>query len=242
MTRLRPSALAASACAVALVLAGCSDDEKGNGDGDAEADAVVCGTGKVGPAEGPAAEGVRITGYEADYEIDGKGGGLHAEEKITVDYDDGEHHGIYRDFDADELTVSDVTGTVDGETLAQVSPGPDGTRLTIGDPDSTLEPGEHVFGITFSSGAVLEPATDVDQDWQFEATVIDPGWTLDIEDAEVRIALPEGSSGDVSCVVGAGAEAHIDGAGTSTLVLTADEVPAGSGVRVIAGVDVDPYE
>lgn len=226
-----------------VVLAGCSGDGDGDGDDrDAAADVVVCEEGTLGDKAGPTDSAVRITAYDAVYRIARKGGGLRAEETITAEFDDAAHHGIFRDFDQDELTITDATGSVDGEPQAQVGPGPHGTRITLGNPDVTLDPGEHVFEIGFEANAVLAPATDVDQDWQFDAEVIDPGWTLDIEDVEVRIELPADTSGDVSCVVGPGASASIEGAGTATLVVTADEVPAGSGVRVVAGTDVDPYE
>lgn len=237
MTAAPRTAVVVTSVAVTFALAGCSGDEKAHGD-KAATDAVTCVDGTVGEAGGPAEADVRVTGYDADLAITGKGG-LRGHESITVEYDDGGHHGIYRDFDEDDFTLTEVTGKLDGTTSAQVGPGPSGTRVTIGDPEVALDPGEHAVDIAYRASNVIAPAEDGSRKGQFAATVISPAWTLDIEDAVVRIHLPRGTSGDVACTVGDGASAHIDGAGTSTLVLTADEVPAGSGVRVVA--EVAPY-
>lgn len=244
MSPRRRTSLVLPAAVLALALAACSDDG-GDGGDKADDDTVACDSGTVGAGQGQAGAdaGALITSYDADYRIAGDGAALEASETITVELDDASHHGIFRDFDDDELIVADVSGTVDGKPQAQVGPGAGGgPRLTLGHPDKTLKPGEHVFDIAFEASSVLQPATEVDQDWQFAATVIGSDWAIDIEEAEVRIELPDGSSGDVVCTVGPGASAIVAGVGTSTLVLTADEVPAGSGVHVVAGTDVDPYE
>jgi hypothetical protein len=237
VTAAARTAAVATSVAVTLALAGCSGDEGARGD-KAATDSVTCVDGTVGEAGGPAEDDARVTGYDADLAITGKGG-LRGHESITVEYDDGGHHDIYRDFDDDDFTLTDVTAELDGTTSAQVGPGPSGTRVTIGDPEVALDPGEHVVDIAYRASNAIAPADDGGQTGRFAANVIGAGWALDIEDAVIRIHLPPGTSGDVACTVGDGASAHIDGAGTSTLVLTADEVPAGSGVRVVA--EVAPY-
>jgi hypothetical protein len=238
---------ALSVAAALVVLAGCGEDPTSSGDdGDAPAlDGVPCETGDPGAGLGEAEpsaidEGVVINEYDARLTISDSGD-LAATETLTVEFPDSDHHGIYRDFSEDDYAVADPSGTVDGEPHSEVERATDGVRLVLGQDDVTLDAGEHTFGIAYAASGVLEPATEVDQDRQFDASILDPGWALDIEHASITIGLPA-PAGDVSCVAGLGATASIDGAGTTTLVLTADGVPAGSGVRVLVGVDVEPDE
>ncbi len=224
-----------SGVVVAAALAGCgSDDDGGSGDDDGSSSkSIACEQGTVGPAGGPAENDVRITGYDASLTV-AASGDLAAAETITVEFDDSEHHGIFRDFN-DDISVVGATGTVDGAPSGSFADDHDRSRLTLGDADVTLPAGEHEFGVAYTADTVL------DQDRQLDQTVLDSQWALDISDATVTIALPD-AAGDVSCIAGPGATASISGAGTATLVVTADEVPAGSGVRVLAGVDADPDE
>ena len=245
MTTRRPSLLLAVTCTlVAAALAGCGSDSDGSddtsGDGAPPAGAVQCEEGTVGDAGDPAEADVRITRYDAQLTI-ADTGALHATETIAAEFDDGEHHGIVRNLPGKDYAVSAATGTVDGAPSGVFNADvPGGGHLTLGDADVTLAAGEHVFGVDYTADSALEPSTGVAQDQQFDAAVIDPAWSLDIADATVTITLPA-DSGDVSCIVGPGATATITGVGTPTLVMTADEVPAGSGVRVLVGVDVPPH-
>ena len=68
------------------------------------------------------------------------------------------------DFAGEDYPVTDATGTLDGAPSGSFAADVLGGRLTLGDADTTLPAGEHVFGVTYSANAVLEPATDVDQD------------------------------------------------------------------------------
>ena len=221
--------MAVSCAVAAAALAGCGSDDGGSGDDDAASDSIACHEGTVGPADVTAESDVRITHYDAHLTI-AANGDLTGQETITVEFDDSEHHGIYRKFS--DLVISDATGTLDGAPSGSFTDG----RLTLGDADATLAAGEHSFGVSYTAPAALEPPTDVAQDQQFDAAVINADWALDIADAEVTIVLPA-DDGDVSCIAGPGATASISGAGTTTLVVTAEDVPAGSGVRVLVGVD-----
>jgi hypothetical protein len=227
------SAAAAVACG--------ADDDSGGDDDRQSGSTIECEDGTVGQAGATAETDVRITRYDAQLTIADAGGDLTAAETITVQFDDSEHHGIFRDFSGEDYPVSDATGTLDGAPSGSFTANVVGGRLTLGDADVTLPAGEHDFGVSYSASDVLRPATDVDQDVQFDAAVLSSEWALDIAGATVTIALPS-DSGDVSCIAGPGATASVAGAGTSTLVVTAGEVPAGSGVRVLVGVDGDPDE
>ena len=241
MTR-RPFLSGASLVLVAAAAVGCApDDDPDDPDGgDAgSASTVECQEGIVGEPGEPAESDVRITGYEAQLSI-APSGDLTGAETITVEYDDSEHHGIFRDFD-DDLGVANAVGTLDGAPSGRFTTGAGGGRLTLGDPDITLSAGEHVFGVDYVADAVLGPPAGADHDLQLNLAVIEPAWSLDIADATVTIELPD-DAGDVSCIAGAGATASITGAGTSTLVVTADEVPAGSGVKVLVGDAAHTYQ
>ena len=150
---------------------------------------VSCEENSVGEGSPEADPAVRITSYEALLTIaDAGDGSLAAQETLTVEFDDSEHHGIFRDFSGEDYPVSDATGTLDGAPSGSFAAGVLGGRLTLGAADTTLSAGEHEFGVDYSANGVLEPSTDVDGDLQFDAAVIESDWALDIADVEVTIA------------------------------------------------------
>lgn len=245
MKRRRTRSLVAALLA-SVVLSACDSGdgggaERGTDDAASEpaVEGIACTEGVVGESGGPAETDVAVTQYQSVLRV-ADDGDLDGSEVITVDFADSEHHGINRDF-VEELSIEEASGTLDGRPSGTFTQGTAGARLTLGDAEVTLPAGEHVFGVVYSANAVLAPASDVAQDWQLDLPVVDSGWALDIAEATVTIELPA-ESGDVSCVAGAGVEATISGAGTSTLVVTAPEVPAGTGIRVLIGTDHDPRE
>lgn len=109
------------------------------------------------------------------------------------------------------------------------------TDIRIGDEFSELPAGEHTYVIRYEMPDVLLPAGDGSR---FYWNLIPSGWRQPIEHADLTLTLPA-ETADVRCAVGRGTTdgcATTEGEGTSTLRITADDLPARTPLTVQAGV------
>ncbi len=164
-------------------------------------------TGAVSAADDP----VTIQSYDASFTVD-SAGTLHAVETITAQFPYG-RHGIYRYFDTSapwdthaRLYPTNIAVTRDGQ--------PDVTDLSwenarhyrvvrIGDPDSYVAPGPHVYVISYDISGALDPQSNGAS--RFYWNVVAGGWEMPMETTTSVVSLPSAISGDIQCAVGNGA-------------------------------------
>ena len=134
------------------------------------------GASSGSPVEDP----VVITDYRAEYVV-GDDGELEAKETITGMFPSG-RHGIFRYWDVANPNNSRIRQLPQVDSV-QLDGGPvpyqmlweDGDRFRvarIGDPDSTLDYGEHVYEIRYTIPGVLDPG-DTGADRRFAASTGD---------------------------------------------------------------------
>ncbi|GAA4709403.1 DUF2207 domain-containing protein [Nocardioides conyzicola] len=204
--------------------------------------------GSLGDDEGPAeSETTTITSYDGDFDV-AKDGDLKVVEKLTVDFPSSGKHGIFRFWDTEDTTAPDsrriphdvkVTmdgGDVDVEMLRQ---GGGRYRVAkIGDADSTVSPGEHVYRISYRIDGVLEPGTNGSKT-QFYWNLIPGGWAQSITAADLTVHLPADAE-KVQCAVGTDeGGCTVDGEGTRTLHVTAADLPPLTSVTLKTGLDME---
>lgn len=170
---------------------------------------VFTGGSSSGP--GPA-DPVVITDYRADFTVDGTGR-MVAVETVTGNFPSG-RHGIFRYWDVANQNnsrlrqVPEITSiTMDGSPMTYQLLWENGKRFRvakIGDPDSTLDWGSHVFEIRYTIDGVLDPggvgagrefASNIgspDAQSAFYWNVVAPAWNNTIERADISVTLPPG--------------------------------------------------
>ena len=220
---------------------------------------AIAGTGTQG---GPVYDPVVISTLRADFRVDADGL-MQADETITGEFPSG-RHGIFRYWDVGNANDSHVRQvpevadiTLDGMPVPyQMLWENDRFRVAkIGDPDSYLTSGTHVFRIRYTVPGVLDPASTGARKEFASATgdstaaaavpsaffwnVIAPGWNNQIDRAEVRVKLP-GQVPGAQCSVGYGVGRTCDGLDISgdTVELSAVALPPRTPVTLRAGVDV----
>ncbi|NYJ02765.1 putative membrane protein YgcG [Nocardioides thalensis] len=214
--------------------------------------------GLEGDAPDAAEEPTTITSYVADFTVDDDGS-MDVVETITVDFPVYDRHGIFRFFDRTDPNdahlryfVEDAEVTMDGEEVQFEELVEDGRYdvLKIGDPDSYVAFGEHVYEISYTMPAVL---TDGDEDEvstpsQFYWNLIPGGWQQDIQESRLTVRLPAAAE-DVQCLVGWGEESdgatpcrRIQGEGTQTITVTTGPLDDQTPVTLLAGQDVPTPE
>ena len=171
---------------------------------------------------GSVSDPVVFSELRADFTVDADGL-LQATETITAEFPSG-RHGIFRYWDAGNPNnphirqVPEVTAiTLDGRSVPyQLMWEGDRFRVAkIGDPDSYLTPGTHVYRISYTVPDVLDPGS-LGSDKKFAAStgaaggesvfywnVIAPAWNNEIERAEISVTLP-GRVPGAMCSVGQG--------------------------------------
>jgi hypothetical protein len=176
-----------------------------------------------GSTAAPATDPVVITNYEADFTV-AEDGTLDAVETITGEFPSG-RHGIFRYWDVANQNSPrvrqkpEITSILlDGEPAPYQLLWEDGERFRvakIGDPDSTLSAGTHVYELRYAVPGVLDPGT-TGENRQFATTkgepnstsaffwnVIAPSWNNVIQRVHVRATLPADVTG-AQCSVGFG--------------------------------------
>ena len=145
------------------------------------------------------ADGIeRITDYRADIAV-GRDGRLTVQETITVNaQDDFIVHGIYRDFPTIYRASRNVhvafdvlDATLDGrDTPTSVTEIDNGDRLQMGDSDTTLSPGLHVFRFRYVTDRQIAFLKDRDELYW---NVTGNGWNFQIDHAQAVVHLPNGA-------------------------------------------------
>lgn len=156
---------------------------------------------------GPLSDPVTISSMRAEFTVD-PDGLMRATETITAEFPSG-RHGIFRYWDVANQNDSHIRQvpqvdeiSLDGEPVPYDFLWKNGERFLvakIGDPDSYVRPGTHIYQIRYSIPGVLDPGT-TGEDRQFASVVgnpaapsvffwnvIAPGWSNDIERAEISV-------------------------------------------------------
>ena len=199
----------------------------------------------VNLSSGDSYEPTTITSYVADFDVDDQGD-LKATETITVDFPTGDRHGIFRFFDKSDptdanarLVPHDITVTMDGDDVPVELLSEDHGRYVnarIGDPDYTLDPGEHTYVISYQIDGVLREGTD-GHETQFYWNLVPGGWKQSIDKTDLSVHLPVAAE-DVQCAVGAGETGGCKarGQGTRTLHVRTGSLDPNTPVTVKAGL------
>ena len=150
------------------------------------------------PAPAAARADERILRYLSDVQIQ-KDSSIEVAETIDVRVEhDRINHGIYRDFPTryrgPNGTQFHVGFTFEGATLdgspvkASVAPSGNGVRIKLGDADSYVDLGEHEYVIRYRATREISRFANFDELY-WNAT--GNSWAFPIDDASVRIRLPE---------------------------------------------------
>src|SRR5215213_9977107 len=203
---------------------------------------------------------VRISDYTADYVVTADGD-LAAVEKVTAEFPPG-RHGIFRFWDVTDpsdkqirLEPKGIKVQLDGGSVPfdlQWQKGRHFRVAKIGDPDSFVEPGTHVYTITYKIDGALAPSTAgpgtfASSSWTDEQpaqsvfywNVVAQGWQMDIDKSTVHITLPA-ESGKVQCTSsfdGSGT-CDITGAGTDQVTIRTDHLSPRTPVTVRIGLPI----
>jgi hypothetical protein len=201
--------------------------------------------------DAPTYEDTTIRSYDAAFTIDDDGD-LHAVETLTVDFPVSGKHGIFRFFDEADQSAPharrvpyDFVITRDGQSEPfELQDERNGrfTNVRIGDPDVTIEPGEHTYVIDYRIDGVLEPGTIPEDDplpTQLYWNLIPGGWRQSIDNAHLTVALPVAAAG-VQCARGAGQTGGCEaqGDGTDTLTVDVESLSPNTPVTIKAGLDM----
>ena len=227
-----------------VLLAGCADDGSDGADRPADSTPTSTSTSasaSASPTTEPAAtaptasmgqpsedvDPVSIAQYDADFAVTAAGD-LTAAEKLTIEVSTDDRHGIYRAFD-DDVAVEDFTATLDGSTTPVLDTRGDGQRLfRIGDPDRTLDVGEHTVGLGYHVGDVLTAGDE--RGARFDWMLVPDGWALNISAAHLTADLPAVAT-DAGCTVGE-VECDVSGIGTTHLEIVTGELAPHTAVRL----------
>src|SRR4051812_22593731 len=156
-----------------------------------------------------------ITRYLADFTVS-ENGDLQASERLTVDFPDPGKHGIFRFFDRADPSAPharrdphDISVTMDGGVVpVDLSTQSAGRYVVarIGDPDVTVQPGDHTYVISYRIDGVLEPGSG-GAETQFYWNLVPGGWAQAIQQAllTVRLPAPFVTPPPLQCAVGVGA-------------------------------------
>ncbi|TXI41974.1 MAG: DUF2207 domain-containing protein, partial [Mycobacterium sp.] len=220
--------------------------------------------GLLWPALGSSSSGgtvsdpVYFTELRADFTVDADGF-MRATETIRAEFPSG-RHGIFRYWDVGNpnnphvrQTPEIISITLDGRSVPyQLMWEDDRFRVAkIGDPDSYLDPGTHVYRITYTVPDVLDPAGlgsdkkfatstgEVGGESAFYWNVIAPAWNNEIERADITVKLP-GRVPGAMCSVGQGVGRACEGLTVSgdTVRLSATDLMPRTPVTLRAGVEV----
>ncbi|HPU12407.1 MAG TPA: DUF2207 domain-containing protein [Aeromicrobium sp.] len=197
---------------------------------------------------------VVITNYDAIYNV-AADGTLLASETIEAEFPGG-RHGIFRYWDladADHKSVrylpKDISIKQDGGSVPVEMSWEKGRTLRvakIGDANQTLEPGKHTYTITYRIDGVLGPAKD-GNNWDdsksaFNWQVIAAGWSMRMEKATIKVALPK-SPETVSCHLSDSRECEVLAAktaadGKTVLRMSAADISPNTAMRFMSTLDI----
>ncbi len=191
-------------------------------------------------------ESTSITDYKADFTVSAKGQ-LSAVETITVDFPSYvSKHGIFRFFDTwantghrPPMVPRDISVSQDGRP-AQIKlsweKGHQFRVVRIGDANSYVSAGQHIYRISYRMDDVLTKGTG-GTPTQFNYDLIPKGWQQSIARAELSVRLPSNAA-EAQCLIGGTRTCQVSGAGTHSLSITTGELQANTSVTVHAGLDM----
>ncbi len=189
-----------------------------------------------------------ISTYVANFTVS-EDGGVDVVEQVGTLMPAG-RHGIFRFWDVVDasdkharLEPEDISITQDGQPATVAMSWEHGRRYRVakvGDPGRFLDPGRHVYRITYHVDGALSSGPGGHA--KFYWNLIPGGWGMDIGRARLHVHLPHPTVGAVDCAVGAGATGgcDVEGDGTGDLVVTAAQLPPRTPVTVSAVVDQSP--
>ncbi|MCB0923256.1 MAG: DUF2207 domain-containing protein, partial [Mycobacterium sp.] len=208
--------------------------------------------------DGAVSDPVVFSEYRADFAVDADGL-MRATETITAEFPSG-RHGIFRYWDVANPNnpkirqIPEITAiTLDGRAVPYTLMWEDDRfRVAkIGDPDSYLARGTHVYRISYTVPDVLDPA-GLGSDKSFATStgepggqstfywnVIAPAWNNEIERADITVTFP-GTVPGAGCSVGRGVGRPCEGLTVAgdTVRLYAKDLAPRTPVTLRAGVDV----
>jgi uncharacterized membrane protein YgcG len=192
-------------------------------------------------------EETSITTYVADFTVD-EDGGLDVVENITVNFPYGGKHGIFRFFDRADPSapharriVEDVEVAMDGspENFEMIKEDHERFDVAkIGSASVFVDPGEHLYTISYHIDGVVEPGTE-GQESQFYWNLIPSGWQQTIDSSTLTVHLPT-EAVDTQCAQGVGETGGCTatGDGTKTLVVKTGPLDAHTPVTIKTGLDM----
>ena len=211
--------------------------------------AFFYGSGTVSPTF----EETSITNYVADFDI-AKNGDMDVTETITVDFPVYGKHGIFRFWDIVDDNApharripEDISITRDGSPEPVEYSWQDHHRqrvARIGDPNSTLDLGEHTYVIKYRIDGVLDEnnqkVTDSDDDTMFYWQLIPRGWQQTIEKSTLTVHLPVAAQSDVRCAIGNNSSTGCtaEGGGTQDLTVTTGPIADRTPVTIATALDM----
>ena len=211
--------------------------------------ALFYGSGTVSASS----EETTITNYVADFNV-AKNGDMNVSETITVDFPVYGKHGIFRFWDIIDDNApharripQDITVTRDGQPEPVDFSWEDHHRqrvARIGDPNSTLDLGEHTYVITYRIDGVLDEnnkrITHSNADTMFYWQLIPRGWQQTIEQSALTVHLPVNSQQHVRCAVGTNSTTGctVQGGGTQDLSVTTGPIADRTPVAIATGLDM----
>ena len=196
---------------------------------------------------GSGSEETSISNYVATFDVDDQGD-MDVVETLTVHFPFGGKHGIFRFFDREDpnnarqrLVPHDIQVTMDGgDVPVDLSRTHHGRYVNarIGDPDSTVSTGDHVYVISYTIDGVLDEGQN-GHETQFYWNLIPGGWAQTIEQSDLTVHLPVAGE-DVQCAVGAGQTGgcRAKGEGTETLRVRTGALEPNTPVTVKVGLDM----
>lgn len=197
---------------------------------------------------------VTITDYQAVYKVDANGR-LDAVETISTEFPQG-RHGIFRFWDVSDsfdagvrYLPKNIVVSLDGASEPASLSWETGKRFRvakIGDPNTYVSPGSHIYRITYRIDDVLSPSSVRQGTFGstspgagqaaksvFAWSVVAPGWQMRIEKSNIRIELPT-KTGTVRCTPSrdGAAPCDITGAGTRNIEVSTGALEARTPVTV----------
>lgn len=195
-----------------------------------------------------AAEQTTIRQYDADFTV-AADGRMRAVEDLAIRFPDSSHHGIFRFWDVADPQAphqrrvpSDISVTRDGTSEEYTEYTQGGGRYQvarIGDPDLTVDEGDHRYTISYDMQDALGPRAGGSA---FYWNLIPGGWAQRIQHGVLTVHLPSPVTGPVACDVGWGRQGGCEatGAGSDTLRIEVSDLPPDTPVTVRATLDPPP--
>jgi hypothetical protein len=214
------------------LVSGCGSDGGGASTGPQSRSVTTssAATGTTSSSEQPGADPVTVTHYDADFTVH-PSGDLSVVETLALDVPVDDRHGIYRTFDSD-IAVESFTATLDGSpTPVTDTTAHDERKFRIGDPQQTLDVGEHAVRMEYEVADVV--ARDGKGGERFDWLLIPDQWSMEILASDLRVALPSAAA-EARCTIDDAQPCEVSGIGTRTLAIVTGKLADHTEVRLQA--------